>query len=280
MKSLRQLKPMQNEPKLKQCSFFLVRYVPDLVRDESLNIGVFLHSPDERYLGCLFTDDFRRVKRFHPHADLEMLRELQQHFDQEIDEQENDLEGYVRRMQDSYSNMIRVSLPSPCLLHDPQSEIKDLFARYVGARLSGPPPEDTRVRIKQRLTAAFVHAGIWERLEKRISAERWTHKGDPFTFDFGYTPLEIRGKPNGHVKFIHTLSLKRDNEIAHVLANTIRYVRQKEPAELTAVVEGVPLAGDETASHSQRILLDAEIVLRPLSEVDAYAKSVSAELLM
>ncbi len=271
---------MAEEIKLKECSFFLVRYVPDLVRDEYLNIGLFLHSPQERYLGCMFTDDFRRIKRFHPQADLELLRELQQHFEQEIDEQETDLEGYIRLMQDSFSNLIQVTSPRPCLLHEPQTEIQDLFSRYVGPRVSGPPPQDTRLRIKQRLTSAFVRAGIWERLEKRISAEQWTHKGDPFTFDFGYRPVQVAGKPNGHVKFVHALSLKRDNEIAHVLANTIRYVRQREPAGLTAVVEGLPAPGDKTASHSQRILLDAEISLLPLSEIDSYAQSVRQELLI
>ena len=60
---------MADDGKLKKCALFTVRYVPDLLRDESLNIGIFLHSPQERYLGCLFTDDFRRVKRFHPRAD-------------------------------------------------------------------------------------------------------------------------------------------------------------------------------------------------------------------
>lgn len=280
MKDRRRSKRMTNESKLKECSYFLVHYVPDVVRSEYLNIGVFLHSPEEKYLGCLFTDDFRRIKRFHPQADLEFLRELQEHFEREIDEHVSDLEGYIRRIQDSYSNLIQVAPPYPCLLRDPQTELQDVFSRYVGARASGPPPQDTRVRIKQRLTAAFVRAGVWERLDKHVPAEPWTHQGDPFTFDFGYKPLEVRGQPNGHIRLIHALSLKRDNEIAHVLANTIRYVRQKEPADLTAVVEGLPAPGDETASHSRRILLDAEIVLRPLSEVDAYAKSVGAELLM
>jgi hypothetical protein len=37
---------MANET-LKQCSFLLVQYVPDLVRGEFLNIGLFLHCPEE-----------------------------------------------------------------------------------------------------------------------------------------------------------------------------------------------------------------------------------------
>ncbi len=271
---------MSEATPLKPCSYFLVRYVPNLAREEFLNIGLFLHSPEEQFLDCLFTDDLRRIKRFHPQADTELLRELQPHFEQQIKEHEDHLEEFLREMQEAYSNLIQVTPPHACLLREPQAEMPALFARYVGARLAGPPPQDTRMRIRQRLTDAFRRQGVLELkgFEKRVPASQWTEKGDPFCFDFGYRPLYLEGKPNGHTKLVHALSLKRDNEVAHVLANTLRYVRQREPAELTAVVEGLPAPGDEAALHAQRVLLDAEARLQPLAEVDAYARSVRAEL--
>lgn len=273
---------MSEATPLKPCSYFLVRYVPNLAREEFLNIGLFLHSPEEQFLDCLFTDDLRRIKRFHPQADGELLRELQAHFEQQIKEHEDRLEEFLREMQESYSNLIQVTPPRPLLLREPQAEMPGLFERYVGVRLAGPPLQDTRMRIRQRLTDAFRHWEVLDlpRFEKRVPASQWTEKGDPFCFDFGYRPLASGGKPNGHVKLIHALSLKRDNEIAHVLANTLRYVRRREPAELTAVVEGLPAPDDEAALHSQRILRDAEVELQPLAGIDAFAQSVRAELAM
>lgn len=267
------VKPMTEEGKSKPCSFFLVRYVPDLVRDECLNIGLFLYSPEERYLGCLFTDDFRRIKRFHPQADLEFLRELQGDFAQQIDEHESDLEGYLREMQESFSNLIQVTAPRTCFLADPQAALPAMFERYVGQRISGTLPQDTRLYIKQRLKTAFVRAGVWDltRFEKRIPASRW-NPGDPFLFDYGY-------QPNGVVKFIHALSLKRDTELAKVLVYTVDRVRAKEPVELTAVVEGLAARGDEAAQFSQRILEEGRIRLQPLVTVDDYAQSVRRELM-
>jgi hypothetical protein len=271
---------MPEGTRLKPCSYFLVRYVPNLAREEFLNIGLLVHSPEEDFLDCLFTDDWRRIKRFHPQADAELLRELQPHFEQQIKEHEDKLDEFLREMQESYSNLIQVTPSRPCLLREPQAEMQALFERYVGARLAGPAPQDTRMRIRQRLTDALRRHGVLDlpRFEKRIPASQWTEKGDPFCFDFGYRPLAFEGKPDGHVKLVHALSLKRDNEIAHVLANTLRYVRRREPAELTAVVEGLPAPGDETALHSQRILRDAEVELHPLAEVDAYAQTVRSEL--
>ena len=273
---------MAEEAKLNECSFFLVRYVPDLVRDEGLNIGLFLHSPEQEYLDCLFTDDFGRIKRFHPQADLELLRELQAYFEQQIKDHESDLEGYVREMQESYSNLIQVTDLRTCLVSDPRTEMQDLFARYVGARASGPLPQDTRMRIKQALTAAFEHAGVLQHklFERHIPAERWTKKGDPFTFDYGYRPVQVEGKPNGHIKFIHALSLKRDTELAKVLAYTMDRVREKEPADLTAVVEGPASVEDDVAKATQEILDERRISIQPLSGVAEYADSVRRELLM
>jgi len=125
-----------------------------------------------------------------------------------------------------------------------------------------------------------VRAGVWEKLEKRIPASPWTHPGDPFTFDYGYTPLAIERKPNGHIKFVHALSLKRDTELAKVLVYTMDHVRRKEPAHLTAVVEGLAGPEDEPALFSQRILEEGRIALQPLAGVDDYAQSVCHELLM
>lgn len=266
------------ESPLKECSLLLVQYIPDLVRGEFLNIGLLLHCPQERYLGCLFTDDWRRIKRFHPRADLEYLRELQQDFEQQIDEHTRDLENYVRDTQNSFSNLIQLSAPKVCLLRDPQAELQSLFERYVGLRVGEPELTDTRLRIKQRLNTALVRAKVWDRLETRVPATPWTHPGDTFTFDYGYRPLAVEGRPNGHIKFIHALSLKRDTELAKILVYTLERVRRKEPAQLTAVIEGLASQGDEPAALCQRILEDGKATLQPLAGVDEFAESVWREL--
>src|SRR5271169_602227 len=236
---------MAEESKLKECALFLVRYMPNLVRGEAVNIGVLLHSPREKYLGCMFTDDYRRIKRFHPQADAEFLRELQQDFERQIDERGDDLDAYLKVMQQSYSNLIQLAEPRTCLLTDPLSL-----------------------------------AGLWDRLEKRLPASKWTQEGDPFTFDYGYTPLQVGGKPNGHVQLIHALSLKRDNELAAVLKDRIQKVRAKERADLVAVVEALPLTSDAVARSTQIILEEAEIHIRPIATVDDYAQSIRRELMM
>lgn len=270
---------MAEESQPKPCSFFLVRYVPDIVRDEGLNIGLFLYSQQEEYLDCLFTDDFRRVRSFHPQADLELLKALPEHFEQQIKERERELEDYIREMQESYSNLIQVTAPRTCLAVDPQAELQSLFARYVGTRAVSALEPESRMRIKQRLNDALARAGVLDRLERHIPAHRWTHEGDPFAFDYGYKPLLVEGKPNGHIKFVHALSLNRDNDLAAVLKDRILKVRAQEPAELTAVVGSLPTAEDETAKSTRTILEEARILIQPLAGVDGFAQSIRREML-
>jgi hypothetical protein len=271
---------MADEDILKACSYYLVRYVPSTEREEFLNIGVLLYSAEEQFLDCLFTDDLRRVKRFHPQADRQFLRELQSHFEQQIQQHEDDLSGYLQEMEESFSHLIQLAPARSALAAEPQAQLQELFARYVGKRQADSPAAGTRMRIKQRLVAALRRAMVFsdKRFEKRIPAEPLTHPGDPFHFDFGYRPLLAAGKPNGHLKLIHALSLHRDHELANVLAHTLGYIRRKQPAELTAVVEGWPAPTDKTAAHSHRLLRDANITMRPVAEVNAFAATIREEL--
>lgn len=278
---------MDEEATIKSCSFFLVRYVPNIVRDEGLNIGLFLYSPQEEYLDCLFTDDFRRVRSFHPQADMDLLRDLARHFENEIRERENDLEAYIRDIQESYSNLIQVTPPRACLAADPQAEMQSLFARYVGMRAPATFEQATRMRVKQRLTDALKRHGVLESpaFEKRIPAAQWTTAGDPFVFDYGYRPARVEGKPNGHYRLIHALSFLRDSELAKALRWTFEKAWENEKkngidVDMSVVHENLTEPVDPVAASSRTVLEDARIRFVPLAQVDSYAQSVRSELMI
>jgi len=271
---------MADKGSSKACWYYLMRYVPHAEREEFLNIGLLLHSPEDQFLDCLFTRDLRRVKRFHRQADLEFLRDLQRDFEQQIQQHEDNLQDFLEGMQQSLSHVIQLAPARPVLAAELPAQLQQLFERLVGQRPADFPAADTRMRIKQRLVQALRLARVFndKRFEKRVPAEPLTHPGNPFHFDFGYRPPLAAGKPNGHLKLIHALSLHRDHELASVLSLTLGYVRGKQPAELTAIIEAWPVRGDKTAGHSYRILRDAEITMRPLTEVDAFAASIHKEL--
>jgi Protein of unknown function (DUF3037) len=121
---------MPGEAVSQQCEFFLVHYVPNLVRGESLNVGVLLYCHEKKYLGCLFQQNAGRIRNFHAQADSQFFRELQRHFEQQIAEHQNDLDVFLEEIQ-NYSNMIQIGPPRKCMAHDPKAEILRLYERYV-----------------------------------------------------------------------------------------------------------------------------------------------------
>jgi hypothetical protein len=271
---------MVKESELKECSYFLVRYVPDVTKEEFINIGVFLSCPGERFLDCVFSDDWRRINRFHEQADQEFLKDLPLHFKQQIEDHKNDLDRYLGEMQQSYSNLIQLSPPRPCLTSNLRAQLQDLFERYVGVRVDSPTEQDTRIYIRQRMTDCFSRFGILghKSFERRIPASQWTGVGDPFTFDFGYKPVAQAGKPNGRLKLIHALSLQRDPKLTEALMWTFERVLEKEPSALTVGHEDNADRESPQVRFSLSVLEREHVRLVPVSEFDAYAQSIRAEL--
>src|SRR5271170_7208339 len=61
------------------CAYRILRYTPNLVRDEWVNIGVLVFDPQsgERRLRLIEAqEEFNRVRRLHPQADEFLLRAL------------------------------------------------------------------------------------------------------------------------------------------------------------------------------------------------------------
>ncbi|WP_340004402.1 DUF3037 domain-containing protein [Paenibacillus sp. FSL K6-0276] len=56
------------------CKFAVLRYVPDENREEFINIGVVLHSPEENFIDCIITTNFSRVSTFDDEIDVNFLK--------------------------------------------------------------------------------------------------------------------------------------------------------------------------------------------------------------
>ena len=228
----------------KQCEFFLLRYVPDAVKDEFVNIGVVLveagGSP-ARFADLRFTRDWSRVKCLDPAADVEMLEALEADLRKGIAESGSSRDALLRRINDSFSNTLQLSPVKACLAESPRQELGRLAEMYLESRRGREEktrPASGRAAIFQRMRVAFEHAGVWNlpQMRKRIAVSQYTRPGDPLKIDCGY-------QPNGVVKLFHAVSLATEVDSAKVLAFSYPLIaegiRKKEKAktELTAIVE-------------------------------------------
>jgi hypothetical protein len=268
----------------KQCEFFLLRYVPDAVKDEFVNIGVVLVEAGDSpaFADLRFTRDWSRVRCLDPAADIEMLESLEAELRQGFSGSGASRDLLLKRINDSFSNTLQLSPAKACLAESPRQELGRLAEMYLESRRG----REERVRaaagraaLFQQMRTAFEHAGVWNlpQMRKRIAVADYTGKGDPLKLDCGY-------RPNGVVKLFHAVSLKSEVDSAKVLAFSYPLIaagiRKKEKArtELTAIVEDALDRKDEAIAFALATLEQSHITAAPAAELARIAETARREL--
>jgi hypothetical protein len=222
----------------KQCDFFLVRYVPDPVRNEFVNIGVLLREagqPEQTVVR--FTQDWARVRCVDPDLDVAMLEGLESELRGKLTEQ--GAQAMMRVLEDSFSNAIQITEAKAYLAESMISGIEELMRLYVEPRKrQAAIRKNGRQAIHAKMRSQFERVGVWDFMRKRIAISGYTKPGDPLRIDCGY-------RPNGVVRMFHAVSLDSDTEWPKVLAFSAAAIREgvarveNAKLELTAVVEPI-----------------------------------------
>jgi Protein of unknown function (DUF3037) len=259
------------------CRFFVLRYSPDAVKNEFVNIGLVL-VPPAGGAEVRFTHDWSRVRCLDPEADVEVLAALEADLREKLRAMNGDSETILRRIQDSFSNALQPSEFQGCLAESPAAEADELARLYLERPRRRQPRElSTRQAIFQRMRQAFESAGVWPLMWRDVPVARYTRSGDPLKLDCGYSP-------NGAIKLFHAVSLATDVNAAKVLAYTfprlaegIRKAEDKQ-AQLTAVVEDDLPAEDEAASFARETLEQHGIRIAHAGEMPQIAVLAAREL--
>ena len=259
----------------KQLQFFLVRYTPDVVKDECVNIGVAVLD-DSGFADVRLTPDWRRVKCLDPAADLEVLEALEKDLRSML--RDPDRDRLLAKIQGSFSNAIQLTPAKAVLAEDPAVEIENLARMYLETRRpAGKRELSARQQIFTRMRDAFEQAGVWKLMRHRIAVAQYTHRGDPLKLDCGY-------RPNGEVKMFHAVSLATEPETAKILAFSFPQIEagifkaERAKASLTAIVEEDLDRGDEQVAFALETLEQARIATAVTSDLPGIAEDVRREL--
>ena len=265
----------------RQLEFFLLRYVPDAVKDEFVNLGVVLIESGRNgsgFVAARFIQDWRRVRCLDPDVDIEMLealeREVQAHLRDTPSRQ-----ALLKRLTDSFSNLIQVSPMKACLAAEPAKELETLASLYVDAPLRGASRIISgRQQILVTMRDAFEKAGVWDLLLHNVSVARYTRPGDPLKFDFAY-------RVGDALKIFHAVSLKASVDPAVVMAS--RYpsiaegIQKKEHVNsiVTAIVDDALKRDDEHIKFALTMMQEARIRIEAVSQMPAIAEVARQELM-
>jgi hypothetical protein len=257
------------------CEFFLIRYVPDVVKGEFTNIGVVLREAagtDRGRAAVRFTRDWSRVRCMDAGADIALLEALEGEIAARLRLRESDLKPVLGALEDTLSNSVQITDARACLAESLPAELDQLMRLYVEPlKLKVERRRTGRAAIAGAMRTEFERAAVWGLMRKRIAASLYTRAGDPMRIDCGYRVAasangETEG-PEGMVRMFHAVSLEGDVEAAKGLAYSAPQLREGvsrvEGArlELTAVVE--PLRGvageefEEEATERYRFGVEA-----------------------
>lgn len=215
-------------------AYHVLRYVPNLVRDEWVNIGVLVFNPrtGEKSLRIIEDEqEFNRVRRLHPRADDRILRALRDDLVNRLDSGTSGngatpgpirWEAVLHKWEDTLSNALQIAPQKGVEAQDIEKEVERLYADHVAvpegpARVGLP---GSRRQILDYCGQVFRQAGIWHLLEKSVRITEFTFPGDPARIDFSY-------RRNGTRGFIHALSVSRSPQDCKPLAYNVKHIAEK-----------------------------------------------------
>lgn len=217
------------------CRFFLLRYAPNPVRDEFVNIGLVL-LPPQAAPELRFSKDWSRVRALDPQADTDLLDAFRNEVIGEGGREET-RELMLQRIGDSFSNVLQTSEYKACLTVAPRKEADELARIYLEApRRHGSREKGARLKIFHSMRKAFAESGVWPVMQKKIPVARYSRPGDPLEIDCGY-------RTDSTIRMFQATSLRTDLTAAKVLAFTYPELAagiqriEGARAQLTAIVE-------------------------------------------
>jgi hypothetical protein len=198
------------------CYFSVMRYVPDVVRDESINVGVVLFEPKAHLLFMRPLTGLSHVQKFDPNTDREWLKEYLATFQRVCGRVSGKLPAAAGNVGDwttagdplqtlhqQSANVIQFTAPRTVLTENPQAEVESLYVRYVEPRKA--PKKDylhdpqLRRHIKELFTQHHLLAE--GRVQTDYAAEV---RGDVITFPLYYQ--------NGRLNLIEPISFAVENQ--------------------------------------------------------------------
>jgi Protein of unknown function (DUF3037) len=259
-------------------AYHVVRYHPNLLRDEWVNIGVFLLDPATGRVRQRWLEepaDLVRLRRLHPAADEELLLRLPAEFERQFAGREMEAEAILEKFDDTFANAVQLAPSKGLLSLDPDAELDRLFREQVEPlRESRRGAAEIRTRSDVRARAAdfFRSEKILRLMQRGVRVAEFTVPGDPMRIDFAY-------RRNGTRGFVHSVALGRDPAQAKLLAYTAGAIRERlSHSEFLAVTEREPARGNVRDHFVSGILAENDIRVVPLGELRKWAHDVAPVL--
>ncbi|MGB8799832.1 MAG: DUF3037 domain-containing protein [Candidatus Acidiferrales bacterium] len=250
----------------------ILRYMPNSLRDEWVNIGVLLQETSGARRAMRLIEEpaeFARVRRVHPEADEDLLRSLPAEFDARLRGPAAEVALYLQKLDQNLSNMLQLSPPKGLLADNFDVELDRIYRQQVTppTRRAAGLLQNTRDWMRDKLNDVFRRHRILGMLEHRVRVEGFTQPGDPMRLDYGYQ--------NGVRGFIQSVSLRRDLPQAKALAYTAGCIHARDRlAEITAITDTAPDAENPRHVFVEKLFAGEGIRIVAMSQIEGFAEEL------
>jgi DUF3037 family protein len=268
--------------------YAVVRYVPDIIRDEAVNVGVLITAVDGHRFEFKFLPRSATVRKLWPKADSALVKNFQQQLT--ICAKNNKPLGNIGRVfepgffdkaREEFNGNLQLTMPRAVIGPNIDEVLNRVYQTSVAEPDVGARPINyltiAPFRTRERLWSAFqkrdlLHAN---RVRKEMNVKG---KHAQWTFDLGYQ--------NGALNVINSMALNAATPQANlgralVLKGMIDDVRalHKGPVKATAVVEGFGKGSAPRGSHEAwQILADSKLTIVQFSQLNELINKVAHDL--
>jgi Protein of unknown function (DUF3037) len=233
----------------------ILRYVPSLLRDEWVNIGVLLYDPNtgDRRLRMIKEDsEFGRIRRVRPPADEAVLRRLWDHLESRLSATQSSGNGgpirsalrdglgnptpvgtdwlqVLEKWDATLSQSLQLAESRATTADDIDAEIDRLYQECVTvvplsrSQVQVEAPR-TRSQMRNYMDQVFRQAGLWGRIQKFVPVSQYTLDDDPLQIDYSY--LRNDNKMRG---FVQAISLTEKPDDLRILALAAKRIQEAAP---------------------------------------------------
>src|SRR5271156_2838370 len=254
----------------------ILRYMPNLLRDEWVNIGVLLQDTSGARQAMRLieeTGEFARVRRVHPDADEDFLHALAPEFDARLRGPAAEVAVYLQKLEQNLANVLQLSPQKALLAENFDAELDRLYREQVTppARRPGGLLQNTRDWMRSKLNDVFRRHRILGKLEHRVRVEGFTQPGDPMGLDYGHK--------RGGRGFIQSFPWRRVLPQPKALVYTPGCPPARDKlAEITAITDMAPDAENARHVFVEKLFAGEGIRIVAMSQVEGFAEELRARM--
>lgn len=172
------------------CKFAVLRYVPDEMREEFINVGLVFHSPEDGYVNMEITSNFSRVAMFDDEIDIKLLKLILKGVKSEFTQstvhgppiEEVKKWDFLEKHTAIYVNQLQFSPVRVIRSYDIMKDEEDLFRAYVYFD-SHKSKRITEDEVKSIMNRVLRKNNVLTKLNRNIEV---TVGSEEFKLDYAY----------------------------------------------------------------------------------------------